>query len=386
MIYWPGYLYNYWYYTNPNYTNIREDTVHDYILELNEDDALTFSFDQQTGLSVQRSVDTSDATALGDPNSLVDNVGLDSLTPVWEAGKMLWQAPANATTSPANAGRTICTPGSSSTGLVSFDTTNTTLTTAASSPLGTASSFNSCLQGSSNTVTLENLINYVRGVDITGCRSRTVGLCSNGTPCNTSADCASGSCTQNVWKLGDVVYSTPSVQANYNYCFNGSSFTSTKCSTSSDCASLGNSATCQQKESVVFVGANDGMLHAFETGVLSAAELDSSNYQVEELTGIPTSNMGSELWAFIPQNSLPYLRCLAVPPPSSCHLYYNDLSPFITTMNETVNGVTQTRTVLIGGMRLGGGALSEGNFCLNSSGASIGQTCTQNSNCTTSPI
>jgi type IV pilus assembly protein PilY1 len=382
VINWPGYLYNYWYYSTTQYNNIREDTVHDYILELNEDDGISFVFDNQTGLSIER---YSDPTGSGNPTTYVNTEGLDSLSPLWEAGKMLWQTPANPTTSPVSAGRTIYTPGSSSTGLVSFDTNNAALTAPASSLLGTPSTFNSCLQVSSSnsnwqTLTLDNLINYVRGVDITGCRNRTVGLCSNGTPCSTSADCSSGGCTTNVWKMGDIVYSTPKVQADYEYCSNGSSFNSQACSQNSDCTN-GSFTSCQKKESVVYVGANDGMLHAFQTGTISTAGLNSSQYQVAELTGIPTSTMGSELWAFIPQNSLPYLRCLAVPPPSSCHLYYNDLSPYITTMVS--NGVS--KTVLIGGMRLGGGAIASGTYCFSSAGVSNGQACTQTSNCTTSP-
>jgi len=86
------------------------------------------------------------------------------------------------------------------------------------------------------------------------------------------------------------------------------------------------------------------------------------------------------LWAFIPQNALPYLRCLAIPPPGACHIYYNDLSPYITTMVS--NGVS--RTVLIGGMRLGGGSVTgpAANYCFNSSGVSNGQACTAPSNCT----
>jgi type IV pilus assembly protein PilY1 len=87
--------------------------------------------------------------------------------------------------------------------------------------------------------------------------------------------------------------------------------------------------TCKKKENVVYVGANDGMLHAFKTGILDNSGLDASSHEVEKLTGIPTSDMGKELWAFIPKNSLPYLRCLAIPPPNSCHLYYSDLSPYI---------------------------------------------------------
>ena len=427
---YPGYLYNYWYYSNGQYSNIREDTVHDYILQLNEDYGLTFLFGTQTGLTVDRN---SDPSGSGNPTVFVDNVGLDSLTPLWEAGKMLLQ------TTPDS--RQILTPGSNSngSGLVSFNTSNTTLvpTPPATSPLGNPSTFDSCLQppGTSNTAILDNLINYVRGTDITNtycsnaagtsfsttpcsptnpcttapyttcstlssCRSRTVGLCSNGTPCNSNSDCTSGSCTENVWKMGDIIYSTPKVQANYSYCYNGSAFNTTPCSLingNNDCSNSGAYNVCQMKQSVVFVGANDGMLHAFQTGVISTTGLNSSNFQVAELTGIPTSSMGQELWGFIPTNSLPYLRCLASQ--TGCHLYYNDLSPYITTMNMSQqycsNATSQTctqdsdctspgtctpslRTVLIGGMRLGGAAINPtvpATYCFNSSGTTTGHTC-----------
>ncbi len=437
---WPGYLYNYWFYNGATTSNIREDTVHDYILQLNEDYVLSFDFSTTAGLSVDRYWDQA---GTGSGSVWIDNVQLDALTPLWEAGKMLFQ------TSPAS--RHILTPGSSATGLVSFDTSNATLTTPGSSPLGnpsiTPSTFDPCLQASSSnpnwqTLTLQNLINYVRGTDIinnfcsngtsfnntpchsnsdcttspyttcatlNSCRNRTVGLCSSGTafsntPCNSNGDCATApynTCRQNVWKMGDIVYSTPQVQADYKYCFDGASFSTQLCSQNSDCAT---GASCQKKQSVVFVGANDGMLHAFQTGVLTNQGLNSSAGQVEALTGIPTSSMGQELWAFIPKNSLPYLRCLAVPPPNSCHLYYNDLSPYITTMNQKScsNDLSQSctqnsdctspglctvnpRTILIGGMRLGGGSISTVSYCLNSAGAAGSQTCSQNSDCTTAP-
>ena len=223
------------------------------------------------------------------------------------------------------------------------------------------------------------------------CRSRTVGICSNGTalnniPCNSNSDCTTApytTCTKDVWKLGDIVYSTPQVQADYSYCYNGTSYNSQLCSHNSDCTT-GAFTACQKKQSVVFVGANDGMLHAFQTGTLTTQGLNSAQTQIEALTGIPTSSMGQELWGFIPQNSLPYLRCLAAPPPGGCHLYYNDLTPTITTMNY--NGVA--KTILIGGMRLGGASISSVKNCLNSSGQPNSlnpQTCTQNSDCATSP-
>ncbi len=380
---WPGYLYDYWFYNGAAYSNIREDTLHDYILELNDDYAISFVFDLQNGLSVNRNKDSNDAVNLGDPDTLVDNVGLDSLTPLWEAGKQLFL------TTPA--GRQIYIPGSNGAGLVSFDTANSALTTPGSSPLGAPSNFDPCLQGSSDIATLQNLINYVRGTDLPNCRNRTVGLCSNGAPCSSPSDCSSGVCTQNVWKLGDIVYSTPQVQADYKYCSNGASFNTQLCTQDSDCGTTGSFTSCRKKQSVIFVGANDGMLHAFQTGTLSSAGLSAAQYQVTELTGIPTPNMGQELWAFIPQNSLPYLRCLAVPP-GTCHLYYSDLSPYITTMMvpnpNDPSGPPIPKTILIGGMRLGGGTITSptpGNYCFNSSGVSNGQPCSQNSNCTTAP-
>ena len=409
-LFWPGYLYNFWFYNTANYSNIREDTKHDYILELNEDDGIAFSFSTSGGLQVNR---FSDPTGSGNPTQQDGPpVTMDGLTPLWEAGKMLFETPASS--------RTIYTPGSSSSGLVSFDTTNTSLT-GNSSPLGNSSNFDACLNGS-----LSSLINYVRGTDISycynsanatfnysqsctknancttapyttcqsACKSRTLGLCSDGagnfsnTPCGSSGDCTTSpytTCIHNTWKLGDIVYSTPRVQADYKYCYNGSTYSTQVCSQDTDCTS-GN--TCQKKESVVYVGANDGMLHAFQTGSVTTAGLDPTQFQVAELVGdpnstmgIPTSTMGSELWAFIPQNSLPYLRCLAAPPPNSCHLYYSDLSPYVTTM--FVNDAP--RTVLIGGMRLGGGSITSGTYCFSSSNASNGSTCSQDSDCKTAP-
>ncbi len=373
---WPGYLYDYWFYNSQTYSNVREDTDHDFILELDLDYGISFEFAPQNGLSVDR---YSDPTGSGNPSVFVNNEELDSLIPLWEAGKLLFQQTASS--------RVIYTPGSGASGLVSFNTSNTTLTSTTSSPLGSPSNFATCLQGSSNTATLQNLINYVSGIDLPNCRSRTVGLCSNGTSfsntaCASSSDCTTSpynTCTHNVWKLGDIVYSTPRVQTDYKYCSNGTSFSSQACSEDSDCTSQTYN-TCQKEESIVFVGANDGMLHAFQTGILTTQGMNTAQHQVEALTGIPTSSMGTELWAFIPQNALPYLRCLAVPPPSSCHLYYNDLSPYITTMVS--NGVS--KTVLIGGMRLGGGSVqasSPANYCFSNTGVSNGQTCSSVSNC-----
>src|SRR5208283_1144723 len=147
--------------------------------------------------------------------------------------------------------------------------------------------FDPCLQGASDTATLQNIINYVRGTDLPTCRNRTVGMCSNGTafsntPCGSNSDCTTApytTCTQNVWKLGDIVYSTPQVQTDYKYCSDGSSFNTQLCSQDSDCT-LGAYTSCQKKQSIIYVGGNDGMLHAFQTGILTTSGLNASQTQV----------------------------------------------------------------------------------------------------------
>jgi type IV pilus assembly protein PilY1 len=75
---------------------------------------------------------------------------------------------------------------------------------------------------------------------------------------------------------------------------------------------------------MAYVGANDGMLHAFDI------------------------NTGEEKWAFIPNNLLGKLKDLTLP--EYCHEYFVDLSPKVAEIY--VGGVK--KTVLVGGERAGG--------------------------------
>jgi type IV pilus assembly protein PilY1 len=130
---------------------------------------------------------------------------------------------------------------------------------------------------------------------------------------------------------------------------------------------------------MVYVGANDGMLHAFKLGTLSVA---SSGFQKASLTG---TNLGSEQWAFIPTNSLPYLKYMS--DTNYSHLYsidgrtvifdasIGDISGGCTKstyyncnkfLNDSVvdssNNLDSTkntwRTVLLSGMGMGGASRS----------------------------
>src|SRR5204863_2684291 len=140
------------------------------------------------------------------------------------------------------------------------------------------------------------------------------------------------------------------------------------------------------------VGANDGMLHAFNGGFFSNddRQIDGTGPIVQaRFTSTPkklgTSNdcaalpcdgsvttysfrsdappLGAELWSFIPQDLLPQLRWLTATDYS--HVYYVDLTPKVTDVRIFTPDADHPGgwgTILIGGFRFGGscGACSAG--------------------------
>jgi type IV pilus assembly protein PilY1 len=124
----------------------------------------------------------------------------------------------------------------------------------------------STLLGAADDKEGQKIIRYIRGESVDGYRVRPDG-----------------------WKLGDIAYSSPVIWGE-----------------------------------MVYVGANDGMLHAFDV------------------------NTGEEKWAFIPNNLLAKLKDLTLP--EYCHEYFVDLSPKVAEVY--VGGFK--KTVLVGGERGGG--------------------------------
>jgi len=143
----------------------------------------------------------------------------------------------------------------------------------------------------------DNLTDFVYGGSIPGCVDRT-----------------DDDGTKRI--LGDIIYSTPRI-ANYD------------------------------NMSMIYVAANDGMLHAFRAG--ETMKYQSSDYIAVQLQNAKNDNstdkIGREEWAFIPKNAQPYLRYRAQP--GFEHLYINDLTPYIFDYGD--------KKILIGGMRFGGG-------------------------------
>lgn len=287
---WTGELYSYWFYNTSQVQNIREDSNENKILETTTDNILDFRVDDQTG---QLYIDVYNSSSNGSAGTKVNTYSnLDQIKALINSGEKLKDTNAS--------DRKIYVAYNTST-MTEFTTTNKSLF---SSYLYTnASTLDSCLTSSGNAV--DNLINYIRGEDISGCRSRDTG---NGT-----------------WKLGDIIYSTPAV-VNYG------------------------------QFGVVFAGSNDGMLHAFKVGKIRADGLTQG--QVVRICDsnsavCTTAELGKELWAFIPKNALPYLRWLPDPDYAACHNYFIDMPPYIFDLNG--------KTILIGGMRLGGACGNDSN-------------------------
>lgn len=87
-------------------------------------------------------------------------------------------------------------------------------------------------------------------------------------------------------------------------------------------------AEANGRKAMVYVGANDGMLHA----------IDASN--------------GKELWAFVPTAVIPKLYRLADKQYATNHQYFVDSTPFV----QDIKVGEEWRTILIGGLGAGGRA------------------------------
>lgn len=344
IIWWTGALQNMWYYVDPFFANatIREDTDHDEVLNLANDDIVQFYFDPVSQLTqVRRWHSDSNGLATTQDTTL----SFENINSLWEAGKKLWQRDISVSGNP----RTIYTTLNGST-LIPFSVGNATLNSALLPDMG------------DNETTI---INYVHGIDNTddlNLRPRTVTFGSD----------------NNVWKLGDVVNSTPRIVASvplnkYDTVYNDTTYKSF----------IDN--TTYKNRGIVFTGGNDGMLHAFRLGKLELSWTGKTLVQKARITNpYFGTTLGDEAWAFIPKNALPYLKYLK--DPDYCHLYYADLAPYVFdasigsgTGDQSRQTRTQAgwRTVLIGGMRTGGAcdnsvSCTTANNCVKTPGGGAG--------------
>ncbi|MCX5875293.1 MAG: hypothetical protein NT087_03130 [Deltaproteobacteria bacterium] len=347
---WTSDLMNYWYYLDPFFASsqIREDTIRDdsayTLLSLTSDYITTFYFDPAQQKTLAARYQDTDGNGTADINK--GSIPIEDAKAIWRAGVNLWW------TTPSS--RTIKTSIDGA-NLMSFDTTN-------------VATLDDYLGQTASTSAAKATISYVRGDDCVdtngvGCDCVTGGagcltkICLTGrTPCSTDTDCGAGDtcvaprnriaklkvcsasrmtcntdadCTgsggtcaeeTHIWKLGDVISSTPRIMGpspsnsfNLDSPFGYGDKTYKNFITSLD----------YKNRQRVFVGANDGMLHAFRLGKVLQTWPGKHWYEVGKLEGAAgIGGIGTENWAFIPENVLPYLQYLSKP--DYCHIYMMD--------------------------------------------------------------
>lgn len=148
---------------------------------------------------------------------------------------------------------------------------------------------------------VRKVINYIRGQEgIAGLRNRTVTFGKNSTP--------------KPWILGDIIHSTPAVvgppNKNYNTLHGDKTYLDFK-------------NKYANRRQMIYVGANDGLLHAFNGGFFNSV----TQRYTDTPDGLTNHSLGSEIWAYTPLSLLPHLQWLVNP--NYEHSFYVDGAPFI---------------------------------------------------------
>ncbi|WP_154650503.1 pilus assembly protein PilY [Geotalea daltonii] len=339
---WIGEMQNLWYYIDPYFvnSNIREDSDFDHVLNLSKDKVIQFFFSSDDRTMARRFVDPKLV------EKTFDTIDPDAVRSLWRAGLQLWERDLSAKP------RKIYT-STDSTSLINFSSSLF--------PGSPAVNNSSLLQPYLQATTVgeaESVINYIHGVDNPPTyRSRTVSI-------NKPDGSLLGS---HVWKLGDIVSSTPRLQSTVP--LNSYNLKEPKGYRDKSYGDYSNNSgfiysNSYQNRGMVYVGANDGMLHAFKLGKLEITE------NFSKLATLSGEDLGNEEWAYVPKNVLPYLKYLAEP--SYNHIYFVDGSTSlfdISTAKPTTcstsdywncqKDVSSWKTVLIGGMGIGGASKAE---------------------------
>lgn len=187
------------------------------------------------------------------------------------------------------------------------------------------------------------IVNWIRGLDQTGLRQRQL-------PYDFDLDGTPDTVT---WRLGDVVHSTPIAVSkpaeSYHFLYRDQSY--------------GQFADRYNKRRhVIYFGGNDGMLHAVNGGFFDDSQ--KKFCLTPDCTGETAAPaLGAELWAYVPYNLLPHLKCLT--DPNYNHKYFVDLKPRIFDVQIFDDDSLTTNihpggwgTILVAGMRFGGARIA----------------------------
>ena len=378
---WIGELQNLWYYLDPymSVSTIREDTDNNRELDLKKDMVVTSTFDSSTNTTLTRWY--TDDTGRGTTFTLNRTGTPDEIRALWRAGALLHKRTAQSRDIYSTVADGYNSDYPALSGLTAFNVSASGLF---SSPMGTAAD-------------TSKIIEYVRGVDNPSYRSRFVKIdypSTNPPPLNATVPESGADASVGVWKLGAIVSSTPqSLTAKQLHAFDTAY-------SDQSYAKFYNSRQYNDRN-MVFVGANDGMLHAFRVGKVMRPPHDTSQpFRISIIDKPVSPKIGEEEWAFIPKNALPYLKYLA--DPDYNHMYFVDNT--VSLLDASINRPTPTastdtpctqaeywkcdkkttypanskdldfsktswRTVLIGGMGMGGASRNKLGYCNMDNGA-----------------
>ncbi|GAM07852.1 hypothetical protein OR1_00121 [Geobacter sp. OR-1] len=368
---WIGEMQNLWYYVDPFIANstVREDTdfsttTPHHILHLKNDYVARFFF-SNSETKVELKQDTN-GDGLGD--SLITAAeDPDLVNSLWRAGKQLWARSADSRRIHTSIdGYSLLLPNTDTKGGFYAPTAAATRTTSLQPYLQAADGADA-----------KKIIDYVRGSDQFAYRNRKVSLLSG------------GSTVTSEWKLGDIVASTPRLQSTNK--LNAYNLEAPAGYADKSYAAFTASANYKNR-GMVYVGANDGMLHAFKLGKLTVSGItdvpkNPSGHVViggdikATLTG---TDLGEEQWAYVPRGALPYLKYFT-DAQNYKHLFYVDGATVIADVStagcvdnpeyslcERDNSAgSNWKTVLIGSMGLGGASYIKNSACT----ADINGTC-----------
>ena len=303
---WLGFLQSLWV---DAYGNMREDTDQDSALDVTVDKIVSYFLDPGTGDTKIRRYDVSPADPYPDLNiATYEELELEDILPVWEAGSRLAERNADDRkiftyidkdeddfVDSMTDGVLDSNPFNAQGEAVSLDTGSA----AVIAPyLGVQDGTTWGYLGANHSDRVNNLIQWIRGNNISGLRNRMADWDGDG--------------DEEVWKLGDIVHSTPVSIAKpvdrYNILYSDESYQYYY-------------NAYKNRETVIYVGANDGMLHAF------------TSYRYDRFSdsyvwpSVGTEIIGDELWGYVPQSLLPHLKWL--PDTGYTHAYYVDMKPKI---------------------------------------------------------
>ncbi|MEO0184577.1 MAG: PilC/PilY family type IV pilus protein [candidate division WOR-3 bacterium] len=322
---WTGSIYSLWV---DQFGLLREDNNQDHYLHLKNDYVVRVEFDPGApGGGDVRVKRYQDVNGNGDSLVFKEDVPLDELKTVWDGGKWLWNALPDDRIIKAfvDANKNgIVDAGE----YLDFIPANATI-------------FRPHLAVPTD-ATADSVIRYIRGTDYPNLRPRI----------------ADGK----VWKIGDIINSSATVVARpmerYDYLYGDVTY-----------QEFWNAESLRRP--IVYVGANDGMLHAFNAGYYRDVT-DPDPFKVGYQDPLGAYSLGQELWTFIPYNLLAHLKWL--PNPHYCHVYYVDLTPYPTDVQIFAPDAIHPQgwgTILTVGMRLGGGEIRSEADTLNSAYALI---------------